>query len=175
MWLHVGTLKKALDKGKIVGALLTDCSTAFDCLNHELLIGKLEAYGFNNKSLTYILSYLTDRKQKTKVNASLSTWTPLKSGVPQGSILGPLLLNSYINDFFYFVNEHDLTNYAGNNTPNIIEKDIDSLVNMLEENISVLMKWFYSNYLVMNADKSHLLVTNHFVDICVNVGREEIK
>ena len=101
--------KKALDNDKIAGALLTDLSKAFDCLNHELLIAKLEAYGFDNKSLTYILSYLTDRKQMTEVNASFSTWAPMKLGVPQGSILCPLLFNIYINDVFYFVNEHDLT------------------------------------------------------------------
>ena len=84
--------KKALDNGKLAGALLTDLSKAFDCLNHELLIAKLEAYGFENKSLTYILSYLTDRKQRTKVNASFSTWAPIKSGARQGSILGPSYL-----------------------------------------------------------------------------------
>ena len=83
------------------------------------------------------------------------------------------MVTSYINDIFYFVKEHDLTNYDGDNTPNIMEKDIDSLVDMLENNKLVLMKWFYNNYLLVNADKSHLLVTNHLGDISVNVGREE--
>ena len=70
--------KKALDNGKIAGALLTDLSKAFDCLNHELIIAKLEAYGFDHGSLTYILSYLTDRKQRTKVNTSFSSWSNKK-------------------------------------------------------------------------------------------------
>ena len=59
---------KALDNGKIAGALLTDLSKAFDCLHHELLIAKLEAYGFDQSSLSFIYSYLSDRKQRTKVN-----------------------------------------------------------------------------------------------------------
>ena len=65
--------KKALDNRKIAGALLTDLSKAFDCLNHELLIAKLEAYGFHHSALTYIFSYLSDRKQRTKVNKFLSS------------------------------------------------------------------------------------------------------
>ena len=88
--------EKALDNGKIAGALLTNLSKAFDCLNHELLIAKLEAYGFDSKSLTYILSYLQDKKQRTKMNASFSSWSSIKPGVPQGSILDPLLFNIYI-------------------------------------------------------------------------------
>ena len=65
--------KKALDNRKIAGALLADLSKAFHCLNHELLIAKLEAYGFHHSALTYMFSYLSDRKQRTKVNNFLSS------------------------------------------------------------------------------------------------------
>ena len=85
--------KKALDKGKLAGALLNDLSKAFGCINHELLIAKLEAYGFDHESLIYVYSYLSDRKQRTIVNVSFSTWAEIIVGVPQGSILGPLLFN----------------------------------------------------------------------------------
>ena len=114
--------KTALDKNKIAGALLTDLSKAFDCLNHDLLIAKLDAYGFDLPSLKLIFDYLSGRKQRTKINGKLSSWAEIFSGVPQGSILGPLLFNIYINDIFYFV-ENDMANYADDNTPYAIEKN----------------------------------------------------
>ena len=167
--------KKALDNGKIAGALLTDLSKAFDCLNHELLIAKLEAYGLGHRSLTYILSYLSDRKQRTKVNNSFSSWSNINTGVPQGSILGPLLFNIYLNDIFYFVNEGDLTNYADDTTPYVIDTNTDALIQRLENETLILTKWFSDNYLQLNADKCHLLITNHDNDIPMNVGNEVIE
>ena len=104
--------KKALDKHNIAGALLTDFSKAFDSINHGLLIAKLEAYGFDLSSLNLIFSYLSGRKQRTKVNNSFSKWSEISLGVPQGSILGPLLYNIYINNIFYVVDEDTVTNYA---------------------------------------------------------------
>ena len=75
-------------------------SKAFDTINHDLLIAKLGVYGFGTTSLKLISSYLTNRFQRTKVNTSFSKWSKLFLGVPQGSVLGPLLFNIYIKDFF---------------------------------------------------------------------------
>ena len=76
--------KNCLDKGKALGALLTDLSKAFDCLDHELLIAKLNAYGFNLPALRLIHDYLSNRKQRTKINDNYSSWSEILFGVPQG-------------------------------------------------------------------------------------------
>ena len=166
---------KAIDNGKLAGALLTDLSKAFDCLNHELLIAKLEAYGFDQSSLSYIYSYLSDRKQRTKVINSYSSWSNIKSGVPQGSILGPLFFNIYLNDIFYFVNKCDITNYADDTTPYAVGTTMDTLLNSLEKDTKILIKWFRDNYFQLNADKCHLLTSNHSKDILINVEDEIIE
>ena len=78
-----------------------DFSKSFDCLSHDLLIAKLAASGFNSESLEFINSYLSQGKQRAKVNNSYSSYIKIDFGVPQGSIFGPLLINIYICDMFY--------------------------------------------------------------------------
>ena len=158
----------------MAGALLTDLSKAFDCINHELLIAKLEAYGFDHKSLTYIYSYLSDRKQRTKVNGTFSTWALITVGVPQGSILGPLLFNIYFNDIFYFIPDDNMANFADDNTPYAIEETIDTLLLSICKDASILTKWFKDNFFRMNADKCHLLVCNYDKDVSLILENEVI-
>ena len=100
--------RKALDNK--CGVLLTDLSKAFDCLRHDLLIAKLHAYGFDPVSLKLIHSYLTERFQRMKVNASYSSWNKIITGMPQGSILGPDCYNIDSNDLFLYVTPN-LKNY----------------------------------------------------------------
>ena len=166
--------KKALDNKKSGGAILTDLSKAFDCLNHDLLIAKLDAYGFHKDALKFILSYLKERKQRTKINGSYSTWRDLKCGVPQGSILGPLLFNIFINDIFFFIKKTTIANYADDNTAYTTEENVDELLKTLEVETTEILNWFKVNEMKSNDDKCNLFVPNK-ENVVVNIGNETIE
>ena len=117
-----------LDNKGSCGVLLTDLSKAFDCLIHDLLIAKLNAYGFDYSSLKLIHSYLTNRHQRVRGNSKFSSWNDIIYGVPQGSILGPLIFNIYLSDLFMFCETSNLANYADDNSPYSCNKDTESVI-----------------------------------------------
>ena len=108
--------KKVFDEGGYICAIFMDLSKAFDTLNHDLLIAKLGAYGFEIDALRYMKSYLT-KKRRMRVNKTFSEWERITTGVLQGSILGPLLFNIFLNDLFLFISSSSLSNYADDNIP----------------------------------------------------------
>ena len=167
--------KKSLDNKGHAGAVLMDLSKAFDTLNHELLIAKLAAYGFEKSALSIILDYLTDRWQRTKINTSLSTWVELLNGVPQGSVLGPLLFNLYINDLFYEIDETHPSNFADDTSLNAFDKSLEELIRKLESDTLSVIIWFENNFMKLNQDKCHFLIAaNTNEHLWIKVGNEMI-
>ena len=148
--------KTILNKKLKVGALFMDLSKAFDTLDHSLLLAKLSAYGFDNNSLSFGRSYLTNGIQRCKIENHFSNWRET-TVVPQGSILGPLLFNIFINDIFLFVESSNICNYADDNTLFAFDKTFDEVTRKLQNDFLVLDEWFFNNYLVVNSDKCHFM------------------
>ena len=126
-------------------------------LNHNLLIAKLGAYGFERDSLSFMKSYLNDRQQWVRVNNNFSSSENIIAGVLQSSILGPLLFNIFINDLFLFVSSSNLSNYADDNTLHASGFNIEEVQNCLRTDFDAVTKWFYGNHTVLNAGKCHFM------------------
>ena len=171
--------RNKLDNDYVVGAVLMDLSKAFDSIPHDLLIAKLAAYGLDKTSLLYILSYLKDRKQATRINDIYSLYLLIISGVPQGSIIGPILFNLFMNDLFYFIKNANIHNYADDNTLTSFSNSIQNLINILESESNIAISWLRNNKMIANPDKFHsIIITKNRKDtanIDMRVGDQVIK
>ena len=114
---------------------LMDLCKAHDCISHHLLIAKLEAYGFDRNSLSLMLSYLSNRAQRVKIGTCLSQYGKIKSGVPRGSVLRPLLFNIFINDIFYMNLDCSIFNFAEDTTIYSCRPSIDVLITEVEKSL----------------------------------------
>ena len=123
--------KHALDCNGYVAAIIMDLSKTFDYLPHNIILSKLSAYCLSENAVLLLKSYLSDRKQQIKISNGVSSWAKINKGVPQGSILGPLLFNVFINGIFYFTKTCTLYNYAVENTLSFHTADFHELIKIL--------------------------------------------
>ena len=130
-----------------------DLSKAFDCLPHDLIIQTLSVYGLSDSACSLVHSYLTKRRQRVKMGQTHSSWLETQKGVPQGSILGPLIFNIFMNDIFYFIKHSTLYNYADDNTLSFNHKNIETLQTVIETESNILIDWFDFNQMQANPDK----------------------
>ena len=149
--------QKCLDEKGIVGTVLMDLSKAYDCLSHELLIAKLAAYGFSKKSLRLVYSFLKGRKQRVKIGKNVSNCLELIQGVPQGSILGSILFNIFINDFFLFIMKTILCNFADDNTISACDFSLEIVIRHLTADLERAIYWYKINSLVANPKKFQMI------------------
>ena len=150
--------ERELDESGYVGTILMDLSKAYDCIPHQLLIDKLEAYGFHKNSLNLLADYFNGRKQRTKIDSVLSEWWKIIRGIPPGSILGPLLFNIFINELFFFVWKCDISKNAVDSTIYSCNKLLNNiLVNLCFDLKGVLM-WFRVNSLNPNTGKLQYII-----------------
>ena len=139
--------RKCLDENKIVGATLMDLSKAFNCLPHELLVAKLEAYGLDTKTLKLMLSYLSGRKQCVKIRNSFGLLKLNLSDIPHQSILEPIFFNIFMNDIFFLLGP-DMHNFADDNTVTAVAETIQDRINSTEVKTSNAIEWMKDNEMI---------------------------
>ena len=171
--------KKSLADTNIMGTVLMDLSKALYCIPHDLLVANLHAYGLSMDAITIIYSYMKRRKQGVKINDTESLFKILLSGVPQGSILGPILFNIFINDLLFFINEAKLATFAGDNTIYAAKRDLNELLRLLEKESEVAIKWFSDNNMIVNPKKYQEIIIKRQNRLdhscCLTINNADIK
>ena len=137
-----------------------DLSKTFDCIPHDLRVSKLHAYGLSFDTVTFLNSYLKDRKQNIRINNIFSAFQNILSGVPEGSILGPIIFNIFLNDLFLCIKKTDLHNFADDNTFTAICNTLTGLLKTSEQDLESAVSCFKQIETIVNADKFQAIILN---------------
>ena len=130
-------MAKGAGQSGFITTIIMGLSKAYDCLPHDLLITKLGAYGLDKSSLRLLMDYLNSHKQRTKVGSSYSKWSEIKHGIPQGSMLGSLLFNIFINDLFFVIEKSDICNFADDNTLYSCGANLKTVLENLKHHVNI--------------------------------------
>ncbi len=169
-----------IDQGCAVGVLFLDLAKAFDSVDHNILLDKLRCLGFKASSVTWFKSYLSNRTQRTCVNNICSDSQHICCGVPQGSILGPLLFIIFINDLPSYMNHCHLHLYADDTALSISAESNVELRVRLAECLATAYNWMCRNKLCLNLSKSKVMVFGSSYTVSevqildISVGSHEI-
>lgn len=150
----------SFEKGLYSGAVFCDLSKAFDCVSHSLLIKKLKFYGFSDSSSNLLQSYLTNRRQQVRLKNNRSSFLKTSAGVPQGSILGPVLFLIFINDLPNALQGIHTVLFADDTTLLVSGESINTVLNACEGAQSRARKWFAANKLCLNESKTVVMLSS---------------
>ena len=171
-------ITKSFEKGKLMCGIYLDLKKAFDTVDHAILLGKLKKYGFSAAPLKIIESYLSNRQQCVDFGGVRSTLKKVNIGVPQGSILGPLLFLLYINDFPNISNKIEFLLYA-DDTAIFFESDCsNNMQSLIDRESMVICQWLAANKLSLNTEKTVYQVyknTNEEVNLSIKLDDTIIK
>ena len=173
----VDRITEALDNGNYACGIFLDFSKAFDTVDHSILFQKLSCYGIRGLAHDWLVSYLTDRKQFVSFDGTSSNLTELQCGVPQGSVLGPLLFLLYINDIANVSKLFYMILFADDTSALLSGRNISVLENMINDELINVVKWLDCNKLSLNVSKSHFIMfttkkhLNQDVNIVLNNQR----
>ena len=149
---------KNIDSGNLIGAVFLDLKKAFDTVDHELLIQKMSHYGITNNPLIWMKNYLNNRSQITKIDDATSDSMPIKYGVPQGSILGPLLFTIFNNDLPEVIKHSNVILYADDTALLVAGKTCNEIQNYLNHDLVNVTKWLDNNKLSLNVSKTKSMI-----------------